>query len=346
MHRGGAVVVLALAALSIASAARAQYEDWESAEEGMAYEQRAQRPYEEERDDGAAGAQTSQGGGAQETEGVEAERDGEAEAIEPWGEQGRLHLTLEASVFFGDRETAFYATNGIALSPLVAVAYDITDAFRASAQMGLAIAFHGEVTAPETPEPLPSGTAFLFGSPLLAVDWLGATGQWRFRLGAGATLPVSHAEGLDEAHAYDAALGMRGGLDPWLWAPDRISIVLRGRAEIEPAPSFVAGAEGAVAGMLWTGDGRRDSLTALQLAVDGEFRADEQWAFGGRVAVANHELLPDRSELQLSLVPYARIVLGASKLTFAVTVNLDSPYGFAFTRGKVWALSAAWETAI
>lgn len=333
--------VLAGLALLLPTTALAQYQDWEQAEDSSAGYHPAPQP-----DESAAG-EPGEG-----TEPAEANEPavGESDA-EPAEDEGQAGTGLAGTVLLWGEVASFVGTfdvdgvariDGVHLSPMVGGSYYFTDDIRANAQLGVATWIHDEYVlaggSPSDP-PQEGGVAFRFGNGLLSADLVGDDPDLRHRIGVGVTLPFATTNDAAETGALLLSLAERGGWDPWLWAPERLSLVATGQLELDVADDLVAAGDAGVAVLFWAGDGDGETVLAAQLAGNLEYRLDAL-AVGARLtAVIADELLPARKDFQLGLMPYGRLALGeATFVTLGFHLNLIAPFGFSFQEGKAWGL--------
>ncbi len=191
---------------------------------------------------------------------------------------------------------------------------------------------------------------------LLSVMGVAGEQRWRFRFGAGATIPA----GLTSSDArlasfYGAAV--RGGSELWLWAADRVSAVGLLQLQLMPLDFFYLelGAEGAAMFSVYTGEASTapDNVAqAVALSTGGDVDAtiqlraaaalrDDNFMGGLRFRSVITPTL-DANTTQSSLEAFLRGTLrldDSSIELFAEAsflVNLDPPLGFAFEPLGVW----------
>ena len=174
---------------------------------------------------------------------------------------------------------------------------------------------------------------------------------WRVRGGLGATAPLTnfYDPGFDSATPMIIALYAQGAFDAWLALPLNAAIVARGDVEYR-GEHFGVGADTAFAALLPVEyQGRTgDTIFVGQLGVFALGRPIEPLALGVRFqAVAMGDTRPDTGgEGYLALMPFVRGELGNGFVEGRLFMNLDDPLGFAFDRGRYWAVSVTGGAAL
>lgn len=183
--------------------------------------------------------------------------------------------------------------------------------------------------------------AVWWGNPAFAAHYRAVAGGWLLRLGIGVAVPAAQLEGASAEQgaqslaAYTRAAGVFGGWDPWLWAPETLSLLVPARAE-SLAGSLLLGAELGV-GVLIGLDERVDDLGAVvQIGFDAAYATEIVRLGVGLYGVWTPTRA--RDEFQGSVEPYARIEAGPVFVRLALTVNLDTPFGTSFTDDGLWGL--------
>jgi len=332
------VVMLVLAP----AAARAQYDDWERAEDiERSGDDAGDAPPPADLEPVGGRVEDADDGDAEDDDAAEEDGDDAGGDDADGGHAGLLMGWAEIAFYVGRFDTGFGSTDLVGLSPLFGIGWYATDAVRVQAQMGLGLSFHSEVESPTSP--VSAGTAFRFGNALLSAD----VGDFheerglRYRFGAGLTLPFADAGDTSERLALHMAIATRGAWSLWLWAPGRLSIVGLGQVETDLAESLVLAADAGVGLMFDVSEGGDDETAIpVQLAANLEYLIGTV-ALGLRAqgVYAPEPLLPDREALQVSVMPYGRIPVSETVFaTAGFVLNLNQPYGFSFSEGGVWGL--------
>jgi hypothetical protein len=327
---------------SPATQIQAQSADWESAESNLSSSDAPTQG----RDPGAVDPN------AEEAEGSDEDGNGDTDLFDPGSTEdgGQLALWAELALFAGGVDYSGARTNAFATSPLIGAAYSVTSRARISAQWGFIFASNDGFDAAGV-EIEPSGSTFRFGNPLLSADLLGSHDSLRYRVGVGVALPVARANDLTQSLGVGLAMAMRGGFHPWLWMPDRLSLVGTGRVEGDLGEDIVVGGDAALAILIGTGNGATTNL-ALEAGADGEYHATGPLFVGLRLTMLLYaDLVPsvsriDDDNLLFALMPYARFLFGHSFVTAGFEINLDTPFGSSFSGGGVWALRAGFGTVL
>lgn len=186
---------------------------------------------------------------------------------------------------------------------------------------------------------------FRFANPSVGAYYLTQSKVSMFRLGGFVAVPLASIpnDSLQDANlaadGYTYAAAMRGNWNYWLWAPGTMSVGASSQAEWSVLPILSLAADGAIAALFDTGDGRDESDILGQLALEGAFKLGEVVRLGARLAGV---WLPtaDGDNFQSFLEPFARLQFLVAYAFAAFTMNLDEPAGFSFDSGKVWAIRA------
>ncbi|NOY89754.1 MAG: hypothetical protein GXP55_01000 [Deltaproteobacteria bacterium] len=330
-----------LLALACPLVAHAQGRDWDNAESNLSTDTSS-----DGRDPGAldpdADPESTEEGG-------ESEDDSLFDTGDPEG-GGQLALWAELAFFAGGVERAGGQTDTFATSPLIGAAYSLTSRARISAQWGFSLASHDGITVGGI-ETTPSDSTLRLGNPLISVDLLGHRDSLRYRVGAGLALPVASSDSATQDLAIGLAMAMRGGFHPWLWMPNRLSLIATGRVEGDLGENIVIGGDGAAALLIGTGDGANTNLS-IEAGADGEYHAKGPLFVGLRLTMVLYaDLAPstsslDNDNLQFALMPYARFLFGRSFVTAGLEINLDTPFGPSFSDAGVWGLRVGAGTVL
>jgi hypothetical protein len=179
------------------------------------------------------------------------------------------------------------------------------------------------------------------GNPFISASYVAAVDAHRFSLGLGGAAPVANDDPNDEYDntAFEYARAARAGREAWLYTPDRLAVVVSGSFETKIEHGPMVGVDAALALMPRVrGHGTNfESTTQFGLTVAAVLGDNVQ--LGGRL---DSVLLPsDMTErLQNALVPFLHVSTKEGVMfQTELTVNLDDPYGFAFSKNGVWGLS-------
>jgi len=174
------------------------------------------------------------------------------------------------------------------------------------------------------------------GANLLALDEPGL--RWRF--GAGFTLPLTGVEQSD-SDVRLLPLQAAGNQDPHLWRPGGVSIVGRGRLEVDTRPVTLSFDLASVV-MLRVWDygiypSERTTVLYLQPAVEVLGHVSADTLVGARLPLIWGTL---DEEFSLSIVPFLRQALGASLFAEAIfTLNVVGPEGIGpSSDGPIWGM--------
>lgn len=137
--------------------------------------------------------------------------------------------------------------------------------------------------------------------------------------------------------AFQTSAETHGNRRLWLWAPERLSLVLRGAVSHRLAGAFDVFAETALAPLIPVGDEGDDTDLFVEGTVGGAWVVPDLLRLGLGFSMA---WLPTGTGdvLQTSLQLFGRMWLDKLFLALAFTMNLDEPAGFAFDDGGRWGL--------
>ena len=137
--------------------------------------------------------------------------------------------------------------------------------------------------------------------------------------------------------AFATSAATHGNRRLWLWAPERLSLVLRGTVSHRFAEAFDVFGEAGVAPMIPVGDEGTDTDLFMEGTVGGAWVVPDLLRLGLGLSLA---WLPTGTGdvLQTSLQLFGRVWLDNLFLALAFTMNLDEPAGFAFDNGGIWGL--------
>lgn len=260
----------------------------------------------------------------------------------------RLELELAAGV-----SGSLELRSVILTAPLFTLSAPISDENTFIAQWGFALATGDPTRADLDPTFLAPGNP-LFGLSLRLAEGL--------LLSPSVTLPLarmSRAESRRPAatFAFEGALGLRGGLDRWLWLPDRLSLVLpvtfarwldpiliETHVKLALLLPMVSDPLSAV-----PRDGRREAAVdeiLLQSELRLAARLGEGIWFGTRFSLV-YIPTSDGEEVELALSPELRMALGPwSHVELGVTLNLGQTLGPSWEPGRFWAVVLGGSTPL
>ena len=176
-----------------------------------------------------------------------------------------------------------------------------------------------------------------FANPYLGIGYLTEFSGLELKITAGITVPLAIPGG---AAAYTIAEGMRGGWDPWLWAPRRLAPVLGVEAHQGLQHDMQIGGEISTAAMAWFGDGSQDTIYVLQSSAQWSIDASDVVELGTRLrGVIGRSLgnMGDRG-LQTAFELFGILEARDQIYQARLVVPINDPYGFGFSSGGVWGL--------
>lgn len=184
------------------------------------------------------------------------------------------------------------------------------------------------------------------GNPMFALHWYTVRDRYAFRVGGAVSFPVANVPGTTgavddgsagrEVQLHRVAAQSRGNWDAMLVLPATLAagVPFHYEALID---RFRLGADvGAYVWICTATDQCESTRFALQGALDGA-------ALVGfaRIGARAQFVATSRSsvdETQGSIEPYVEARAGINTWRLSFLMNLDSPGGFSFTTGHVWAL--------
>ena len=189
---------------------------------------------------------------------------------------------------------------------------------------------------------------FRIGNPYVAFHYQGNKGQFSYRLGLGATIPVASLpdDPVDQvvaASAYYLAAALRGNTGMWLWDPHTVSVIIPLAFERRKPIGFLWGAYLDTGALIKLNDkNARTSKTdfLMQMAAMMGYQATDWLRVGSRFSLV---LIPKWKEqnTQLAVEPFLRFGSENAFGAIRVNINLDNPWGFAFDARQVWGLRIA-----
>jgi hypothetical protein len=164
----------------------------------------------------------------------------------------------------------------------------------------------------------------------------------RGHIGFAFALPTNFRLTDRETEALDYAVAVRGGLDPWLWLPATLGIVVPGGWTWR-APWMQVGADGALAALVAAANNPDRPGFAAQAR--GHVAFASPWVVLGAYVSGAVNTRDTRNKTQVAVGPVLDVPLCFGKrrrqtcpLTAfgQVNVNLDRPYGFVGDGLHVW----------
>lgn len=198
-------------------------------------------------------------------------------------------------------------------------------------------------------------TPFELANPMLGLQYIYDHNATMFRAGVAGTFSAADVDSRNDdadvrvssLFALRQAVAMGGGLDPWLWWPNRASLVvpLNFSGEVSDF-RFGLGLTGGF--MFDTAESDRgENETEVAIQVEGEgalvLRGGELGLRMSVVSIVTEEAeegVDESDPTQFAVEPFARLGLGDSAyVETALLLNIDDPYGFSFNDGRFWAVS-------
>jgi hypothetical protein len=165
-------------------------------------------------------------------------------------------------------------------------------------------------------------------------------------IGFAFALPTNFRLDDREVEALDYAIGVRGGLDPWQWAPTTLGIVVPGGWSWR-GKWVQVGADGALAALIAASSNPDRPGFAAQLR--GHVALASPWVLAGAALSGVVNTRDKRDVTQAAVGPFIDVPMCFGKrrrptcplaITGQATVNLDAPYGFAGDGLRVWGAQA------
>lgn len=260
----------------------------------------------------------------------------------------RLELELAAGV-----SGSLELRSVILTAPLFTLSAPISDENAFIAQWGFSLAT-GDPTRTEVDPTFVAPGNPLFGLSLRLGEGLVLSPSFTLPL---ARMPRAENRRPAATFAYEGALGLRGGLDRWLWLPDRLSLVLpvtftrwldpiliESHVKLAFLLPMVDDPLSAV-----PRDGRRETDVdeiVLQAELRLAARLGEGLWFGTRFSLV-YIPTSDGEEIELALSPELRMALGPwSHIELGVTLNLGQTLGPSWEPGRFWAIILGGSTPL
>lgn len=260
----------------------------------------------------------------------------------------RLELELAAGV-----SGSLELRSVILTAPLLSLSAPISDENAFFAQWGFSLATGDPTGGDFAPTFVAPGNP-LFGISLRLGEGLVLSPSLTLPL---ARMPRAESRRPAATFAYEGALGLRGGLDRWLWLPDRLSLILPLTFTRWLDPLLIE-AHLKLGVLLPMVDdplsavprhGRRETDVdelVLQTEVRVAARLGEGLWFATRFAFV-YIPTSDGEEVEFSLTPELRLALGPwSHVELGVTLNLGETLGPSWEPGRFWAVILGGSTPL
>jgi hypothetical protein len=175
----------------------------------------------------------------------------------------------------------------------------------------------------------------------------------KLHVGVGFGIPTGFAEGDRQRQALSYAVATSGGWNAWEWEPATMSIVVPLIARVQVLPRLVLGADAALAGMFVSSSNAGPHGFGAQLG--GQVRYVLPWFGVGVRAQGSYNSRRREDTNQVAAAPFldvglcrrsaARRIQGVIadndydcpvRLSAAVHINIDTPYGFVGDGQKIW----------
>lgn len=184
------------------------------------------------------------------------------------------------------------------------------------------------------------------GNPMFALHWYSVGDRHSFRVGGAVSFPVANVPGTTgavddgsaarEVQLHRVAAQSRGNWDAMLVLPATLGVGVPFHYDAR-IDRFLLGADvGAYVWVCTATDQCESTRFALQGALDGAALVGV-----ARLGLRAQFVTTSRSrvdETQSSIEPYVEARAGINTWRLSFLMNLDSPGGFSFTTGHVWAL--------
>lgn len=236
-------------------------------------------------------------------------------------------------------EMAFGVSGSTELRTVVMTSPQLTVSAPVGAEIGFVAKWGFTIASGEPTDATFDPTWFAVGNPLLG---------WSIVLTEGLvftpsiTLPLASFPSREGARpaadfAYRGGLGLRGGVESWLWRPDQFAVVLPFAYVSWLEPVLVeAHAKLAFLSPTTSEDADDDFVLESSLRLAAHFGGGF-WLAAGVSAVYTPTDTEDN--FSIALAPELRYVLDAgSHLELSLLMNLDTPYGPFTTPGRFWAV--------
>ena len=175
------------------------------------------------------------------------------------------------------------------------------------------------------------------GNPFLGFGASHEFRGWEMKYSGGVGLPLGVPGGLS---TYIFAEGMRGGWDPWLWSPRRLTPVIgvSGRHWLDETIRLGIHAKTGI--MFWFGDGSAPREFAHQLAIEIATAPRENIEIGLRNRTVLSRFLASQGQrvAQNSVELFGQLEAREQFYQARLTVPLNEPHGFGFSSGGIWGL--------
>ncbi len=173
-----------------------------------------------------------------------------------------------------------------------------------------------------------------FGNLFLGANYLMFEDAFRLKVGAGLTFGPWTT---NPSNDYVVALASSFSLHQdqlSLFAPETVGLTIPARIEFDPIERLLVSGDASFGLLIPTGG--QDTEVVLNLA-PGVAYVSPPFTAGLRMPLL-WLLTESGDNVQVALEPYGRFDIGPGFVNGRFTMNLDTPYGFAFDTGGVWAI--------
>ncbi|MGB8222997.1 MAG: hypothetical protein WCF10_10425 [Polyangiales bacterium] len=247
----------------------------------------------------------------------------------------RFHILGEIGLFAGKLEGD---QKSVVVSPLIEMRLQLAYSVLLQVVWGMSYAnVDRDQASPDN--------SFRVGNPLVAFHYQGKKGQFSYRFGLGATIPVSSLPNdfnaqVTAASAYALAAAIRGNTGFWLWDPYTVSVIVPVAFERRKPSGFLWGAyldTGALIKINNKNPRTQKTDFIMQMAAMMGYQATDWLRLGSRFSLV---LIPKYKEqnTQLAVEPFLRFGHDNGFGAVMLNINIDNPWGFSFDKRQVWGL--------
>jgi hypothetical protein len=240
-------------------------------------------------------------------------------------DSGRLALSADLNMFFGDTQGAGYSL----VQPSVLAGVRFREVVLEGA---LPFAYFHENNDPGSDH-----DQFSVGNPWTALLYLPDCDCGLSRLSVGVAAPVASGEDARDRMALALARGAVGDWDGYLWLADALPLVLGASTRLDLGRVRLVWDADAIIGLPGNG---RDAEFGAQMAGQADVMFGWQTTLVGRLSGAYYPTLSG-DVFQSALTFYLRYSRISDSYAVRFVMNLDGPAGFSFPHG-IWGLGLAY----
>ncbi len=275
-----------------------------------------------------------------------------------YGKRG-IQFQLDLHSFFGSREEGVSKINELGVLPRLQI---IQPVGRNEFEFSMSAA-HYSVTTKTGGDETKQGT-FRLSNPAFTHFFTWRTLARQLRLGLGMTLPLARLrtdkpeQQATDLAALNAAAGIYGMRDRWLWRLDSMAAILHFDYLFRHRSGFMFGTRMVAAPSVRVGDSLNNTDADGQAVADQDDfgvigQAELELAFDTkpvRIAVRAGYSIDALSDLsrdekdQIMVEPEFRIRLGEVDLLLGMNLNIEKPAGFSFKDGNYWGARIGFAT--